>query len=222
MNVEVTVKSLARAMCSLVSCRTFHSISNNFYEPVVSTRNLSSIKITLLRAFSQPEWQRHRNFEFMMECGEFEIPTHESMICVRRSGERNQNNFPLVWPWPWTSERFSLSNLHQLPADYHFSRAPCMCRGLERASFRLPLSLWSISGGLNRPQCTKLHTKSVFVCRWNIIIDNGWWMIYEAHILDECGSEKEKDWQRCLVISQAICLLIVLSATNRAVKLVFG
>lgn len=144
MNEELTVKSLARAMCSLVSCRTFHSITNKFYEPVVSTRNLSSIEITLLCRSGK----RHRNFEFMMECGEFEIPSHESMICVRRTDERNRNNFPLVWPWP--SERFSLSNLHQLPADYHFSRAPLHAR-VEQASFRPALSLWSISGGLNRP-----------------------------------------------------------------------
>lgn len=155
-----------------------------------------------------------------MECGEFEIPSHESMmICVRRTGERNQNNFPSVWPWPWiwTSERFSLSKLHQLRADYHFSRAPCM-----REVSSGPLFGCHCLCGLLAADCTKLHTKSVFVCRWNIIIDNGRWMIYEAHILDEWGSEKEKDWQRCLIISQPICLLIVLWATNRAVKLVFG
>lgn len=49
-------------------------------------------------------------------------------------------------------------------------------------------------------------------------------MIYEAHSLDEwSGGERKKIGNGASsFISQAICLLIVLSATNRAVKLVFG
>lgn len=141
-------------------------------------------------------------------------------MCAER-GERNQNNFSLPRPWPWTSERFSLSNLHQLPAIIIFP-ARLACAGRSSCAGHCLCGLLA-ADLIGRAAARNFTPKLFLFADGTSSSTKGWRMIYEAHILDEWSRERKKIGNGASsFVSQAICRLIVLSATNRAVKLVFG